>query len=162
MGSTKHPAGRHFLLYWQQWAVDYVVERQQPLGRIGSSHFRRVAPGDTIWIVGVARGRVHLVGRLRAAEVLSRRAAVGRTGEGLSGRYYAFAARGAAERARKIDITRLASRLRFESEHDRLDPDNPLLWPMQLQTMRALVPASARLLEQAWAGAECGMPNAEW
>jgi hypothetical protein len=162
MASGRRAKGRHFLLYWQQWAVDYVVERKQRLGRIGSSHFRRAAPGDTIWIVGVARGRVHLVGRLRAAEVLSRRAAIQRTGEELSGRYYAFAARGAAEQARKIDITRLASHLRFESEHDRLDPDNPLLWPMQLQTMRALAPASARLLEQAWGSAEYGVRNAEW
>jgi hypothetical protein len=162
MASGRRAKGRHFLLYWQQWAVDYVVARKQRLGRIASSHFRRASPGDTIWIVGVARGRVHLAGCLRAAEVLSRRAAAQRTGEELSGRYYAFAARGAAERARKIDITRLASRLRFESEHDRLSPDNPLLWPMQLQTMRALVPASARLLKQAWRSAECGVRNAEW
>jgi len=33
---------------------------------------------------------------------------------------------------------------------------------MQLQTMRALVPASAHLLEQDWVSGEREVRNAEW
>lgn len=142
--------GRHFLLYWQQWAIDYVLEQGRPVRRIGSSHFKRASAGDTIWIAGAAGGRLHLAGRVRAAEVLSRRLASERAGKALTGRYYAFARSGTAERPRRVDITRLTPELRFESERDRLIADNPLFWPLQLQTMRTLTASSARMLERAW------------
>ncbi len=152
MGSHtgERPAGKHFLLYWQPRWVDYHLEKNQPLKRVGSYHFERVSAGDTVWIATVVRGRFYLAARILAAEVLSRRAASERAAEELHGRYYAFAKKGTAQRARCIELTRLATKLRFASERNRLDPTNPRLWPMQLQTMRVLTPASARLVEQAW------------
>jgi hypothetical protein len=149
-GKRRGAAGAHFLLYWQPRWVDYHLEKNQALARIGSYHFDRVSAGDTVWVVTVVRGQFYLAARMIAAEVLPRRAASERAGEELSGRFYAFARKGTAQRARRMDVTPLARELRFESERDRLDPDNPRLWPMQLQTMRKLARSSAHLLEQAW------------
>lgn len=148
--SEQKSSTSHFLLYWQPRWVDHHLEKNQPLKRIGSYHFERLAAGDTVWVASVVRGRLCLAARIEAAEVLPRRAASERAGEELSARFYAFAKKGTARKPRKIDITPLARKVRFESERGCLDPDNPRLWPMQLQTMRKLTPASARLLEEAY------------
>lgn len=120
--SRKEPRGAHFLLYWQPQWVDYAIEKNQPVKRIGSYHFERLSAGDTVWVVSVIRGRFYLAARIKAAEVLPRRVASERTGEQLSGRFYAFAKKGTARRVRLIDATPLARRLRFESERRCLNP----------------------------------------
>ena len=62
---------RHFLAYWKPNQIPLMVGK--PLDHAGSAQFRRVSPGDVVWIVTVHDGRLKLLGRIWVTDVVSRR-----------------------------------------------------------------------------------------
>ncbi len=131
----------HFLLYWTPpYAREALAERYR-LQTLTSAHLRRVSVGDVVWVVSATRGRLSLIGRL----------AIDRMTAGERGpRACAKARQG--ERMRDVPLNFAAvAALRFAgTERDRLDCADGVVHPQQLQTMRRLTPASARLLARRW------------
>ena len=141
-----------FLYYWGAEAAERELARGDvPFDYGGSEQFKRLSPGDTVWLVTSWTGKdLTLVGRLRVAEVLGQ-AAARKLGRPLwHASYHAFAPAGAAEYLREVDITDLAAGLRFLSPNDRLTIKDGRIDRNQLQTMRTLTGEAAALLRGRW------------
>lgn len=132
---------RHFLQYWKTY--NPASELGTPLDFAASAQFKKLNPGDTLWIVALQERNLTLLGRLVVGEVVSRKRAV----ELLGDRIYdaplvALAEAGTEHHIIEADIQKLASQLRFESVHDRLDPERAV--GQQLQSLRELTSESVR------------------
>lgn len=66
----------HFLQYWKPDQIPLMVGK--PLDHAGSAQFKRVSPGDVVWVVTVHNGQLKLLGRIRVAEVVTREDALRR------------------------------------------------------------------------------------
>lgn len=147
---------KHFLQSWKPRQVDFNFEVDPLLLHTGSEQLYRVSEGDFIWIVTVRpKGRLSLVGRMNVGKVINQEAAEKRFGPNVyKATYHAIAKDGTEESLREIDITDIATRLRFIStaKRDRLTVENGRIDGKQLQTMRELTPDSALLLEATWRG----------
>ena len=135
---------RHFLQYWKNY--NSAKELGTPLDFAASAQFKKLKPGDTLWIVALKQQRLTLLGRLLVGEVVSRRLAIKQLGDRVYDAPLVALANPGTDRAIiEADIHKLASQLRFQSLHDRLSVhDSPLT--QQLQSLRELTPKTARLL----------------
>lgn len=144
-----------YMLYWgNAWRTGWLAG--VTLSHLGSEQLgrRKVAVGDTIWVVTVEAGRLYLLGRLVVGEfIVGQGNAEERLGETdlWVARYHVLSAEGTEEDFREVDITDIAEELRFHSERaNRLHlVDHKVSW-QQLQTMRTLTPATVALLESVW------------
>jgi hypothetical protein len=144
---------QNFLSYWNPQTALSNLEEGGLLEHSASEQYQRIRPGDTVWIVTVYSGSLHLVGRIivgyvenqsNAAEMLG-------TSDLWPASHHIIAAKDTAQPIKDIPIDHLADRLRFESAsgRDRLVMTNGRVRPQQLQTMRVLNTDSASLLENA-------------
>jgi hypothetical protein len=147
---------RDFLAYWEPKTVDAALDGSGHDNHAASNQFRRmkVSKGDSVWFVTVRAGRLKLVTRIVVGHVTDQRGAARLLGARPSDLYPAkdhiVATAGTAPVVQEQDIHTLAQRLRFESSsgNDRLKlVAGRAANAQQLQTMRILTPASARLLE---------------
>ena len=127
---------RQFLQYWKNYHATREVGT--PLHFAASAQFKKVVPGDTLWIVALRKRRLTLLGRLVVGSVVPRSEAI----RELADRVYdaplvALAKPGTVQDIIEADIQQLASQLRFNSSKDRLSlPAPERIDGKQLQTMR--------------------------
>jgi hypothetical protein len=122
---------RNFLQYWRTY--DHEKEFGTPLDFAASGQFRRVQPGDILWIVALKEQRLTLLGKLVVGEVVGRKEAVKHFGKNIyRAALYAMAKPGTERNIIEADIKALAAQLRFNStlasasvERDTL-PRNPM------------------------------------
>lgn len=69
----------HFLQYWKTY--NPAREVGTPLDFAASAQFKRVKPGDTLWIVALRQRRLTLLGRLIVGTVVSRSEAIKALGQ---------------------------------------------------------------------------------
>jgi len=145
-----------FLAYWKPGTVDAEMNAGGPVDHAGSAQFARVQPGDAVWVVTIRGGRLLLVTSIAVGHVTSRDGAAGLLGISAGNlwdaEHHIVAAEGTAREIAESDIQHLAPRLRFVSAsgNDRLTiGEDGTVYAQQLQTMRVLSPASAKLLAEA-------------
>lgn len=122
----------HFLVYWKNFEGNFTFGKA--LDRVWSKQFKRVARGDTLWIVTIEDGIPCLLGRLKIGKLYQHK-----------GTPYASAAK-PMDVARRVPIRAVLSRLRFTSANPRLRPAVGAKLAQQLQSFRLLSEASVRLL----------------
>lgn len=150
---------KQFLVYWN-WKDNDLDHWEGAISHAGSDQFHRVSAGDWLWFVGVppdstrhSSGSLILLGRMRVAEVLPRDEARRRLGTDdiwQHAKLHALADPYSVAGARMIDITHLATSLRFQSENDRFAVVDGRINPQQLQSMRHLTPESVEMLQTVW------------
>jgi hypothetical protein len=144
-------ASQHHLLYWRGSTADHNVGNL--LDHIASDQLKPgfINLGDTIWIVTSHDGQLFLLGRMIVGKIIEgQREAEREWGKGplWKAKFHIKPEPGTEEFARKVEITDLASFLRFESKDaDRLTVDKGRVNAQQLQRVRKLTVESARLLE---------------
>lgn len=148
-----------FMGYWQTKAVKAAHEETRS-GRLFdhsvSSHFRKVRPGDTVWIVNIERKthRFLLIGRIEVGKTCGPRTAARELGRSnlYPGAYHIIAIPGSEEPTREIPLDPVARRLRFVSPKasDRLTIKNGLVDAQQVRQLRRLTPETVDVLEQLW------------
>jgi hypothetical protein len=160
--------GNAFTHYWSGSTVDLLADEEgEPLINLGSNSFRKrgVGVGDTIYVVNVREGVLHVLGRLQVGQICdpaeARRhlaALYGEEGEPWDAADQLIAAPGSAtpltgERPVPADVVR---ELRFETN------DGPvglvfvapgLLDRQTMRGVRRLTPSSAALLDALIDGA---------
>jgi hypothetical protein len=149
----------HFLAYWKPRTVDRQLRRGgvwSNQDHSASNQFGRVAKGDTVWIVTIRSGRLHLVTRIKVEHVTSQYEAARllkcNPRQLWEAEYHIIGAPGIEMPILDLDIHRLAEKLRFRSVagNDTLTiRKNGEVAPQQLQTMRVLTKGSAGLLDHA-------------
>lgn len=115
-----------------------------------SRQYKRLHPGDIVWLITMEEGRLYTIGAIEIGGVYSPEELIAAESawEGDEGCYGIFADRDRACLSAQTDLTELAPRLRFVSTNrDRL-PDE--FRPEHFQTMRRLTDESAALIEAAW------------
>jgi len=147
---------RHFLQYWKTYNPE--AERGTPLDFAASAQFKKLMKGDVLWIVALREHRLTLLGKLVVGSVVPRKRAV----EQLGDRVYdaplvALAEHGTDQDILEADIQELSSQLRFESRHDRLDPERTV--GQQLQRLRQLTNKSVQELQSALDSAHGGQAH---
>lgn len=143
---------RHFLVYNTPDISDE-VRAGGVVRHWASNQFKRLAPGDTLWLVTVWPDEgLSLIGRIVVGQITDTVTAekILGTDDLWEAKYHVIAAAGTEERHRVVDISDLAGDLRFESVRDRLNVKDGMVSPTQLQTMRHLTADSVRLLEERW------------
>src|SRR2546426_10352206 len=138
---------RHFLQYWRTY--DPAKELGTPLDFAASAQFRKLEPGDTLWIVALRQQRLTLLGRLSVGKVVSRREAIKELGDRVyDAPLVAIAKPGTDQGIIEADVQELAHQLRFNSSHDRLSlPDPERTDGKQLQSLRELTRETSKVLQ---------------
>src|ERR1700685_1593961 len=139
-----------FLQYWKTYNPE--TEVGTPLDFAASAQFKRVKPGDTLWIVALRQRRLTLLGRLVVGSVVSRTEAIKVLGKRVyDAPLVALARPGTEQDIIEAEIQQLASGLRFNSPKDRLSlPDLERTDGKQLQSMRELTPESIGVLQSVF------------
>lgn len=138
---------RHFLQYWKNY--NSAKERGTPLDFAASAQFKKLMPGDSLWIVALREHKLTLLGRLVIGRIVSRKEAIKELGEKVyDAPLVALAEPGTEQDIIESDIQEIASQLRFTSKHDRLVlPDPELTDGKQLQALRNLTDKSSKMLQ---------------
>jgi Domain of unknown function (DUF3883) len=138
---------RHFLQYWKTY--NPAKELDTPLDFAASAQFKRVEPGDTLWIVALKQHKLTLLGRLIVGKVVSRREAIKELGDRVyDAPLVALAETGTEQDIIEADIQPLAPLLRFNSPRDRLSlPDSGRTDGKQLQRLRELTLEASAVLQ---------------
>lgn len=140
-----------YLSYWKSGTAKNELAAGGEVWRSASDQYGKITVGDTVYIVTVwPTGDLILLGRVFVSEVLDRAAAHEKFGsENLwDAKWYILAVEGTAMPINEIDISPVASQLRFMSKLDRLDVSEGSVNAQQLQTIRALTPASCVILDE--------------
>lgn len=135
-----------YLSYWLPSTVANEIGR--PINHAASEQFRKVDPGDTIWFASILDHRLHLIGRLVVERVVSQSEAQTELGRDdvWKARYHVLSKPGTIVVARRLDVSRLTTELRFDGKIDRFPAR---VTGQSLQTMRRLTETSAVLLDRA-------------
>jgi hypothetical protein len=147
---------RHFLQYWKTY--DPEKELGTPLDFAASAQFKKLKKGDVLWIVALREHKLTLLGRLLVGSIVPRQRAVEKLGDRVyDAPLVALAQPGTEHDITATDIQELASLLRFESAHDRFDPEKAI--GQQLQSLRQLRNESVQKLQSALDIAQHGQKN---
>jgi hypothetical protein len=143
-----------YLSYWKPSTVRDALERSASLlSHAASGQYNRVEEGDTVWIVTTwSGGFLVLLGPIavwKRTDHVTAASLLG-TDDLWDAPFHIIAPPGREAVLREVDIGDLAPRLRFESDRDRLNVQDPVRIGSQLQAMRRLNPASAVLLRERW------------
>jgi len=144
---------RHFLQYWKNY--NSAKELGSPLDFAASAQFKKLKPGDTLWIVALRQHKLTLLGSLIVGSVVGRKEAI----KALGNRVYdaplvALATPGTEQDIIEADVQELASHLRFKSSHDRLVlPNSERTDGKQLQSIRELTLESSNALQSVFESA---------
>jgi hypothetical protein len=139
-----------YLQYWKHVDNAETLATGEGLEHTAGNQLGKVRSGDTIWIVTFISGRLYLVGRI-VADVVVKRSVAERMLHNTNlwkARYHVVARRETISPLRTIGIERIAKRLRFLGEIDRLPPRYT---GRSFQTLRTLTPATGQLLRRRWA-----------
>lgn len=140
-----------YLQYWKH-SKNLALEVGSIPSFSASNQFirRKIAVGDTIWLVTLLDSHLTLLGRLRVEALLNYSTARKRFGNSIYvARTYAVDAPEFATPLTQLDITRYGVNLRFEGGQDRLTPHpDGTIDGKQIQTIRKLSPESVRLLSE--------------
>ncbi len=139
-----------FMSYWKPVTALEALEHPGILDHSASNQYGRVSPGDRVWIVSALPEGLTLLGRIQVGQVLTWEQAA----EALESRdlweadFHILAEPGSSEAIRRVPVNHLAGSLRFHSTkgRGRLTLSDGAVNPQQLQAMRLLEPASARVL----------------
>jgi len=142
---------RDYMMYWAPETADAGTAEGWLLNHAASNQLRRVKPGDAVWLVTVRPpGHLGLLGRIIVNLVTDFEGAkkILGTSDVWEADFHIIAERGTEERLHEVDITRIADKLRFQSETaPRLHVVDGHVDGRQLETMRILTPETAQLLE---------------
>lgn len=143
-----------FLSYWKPETADNNIKIDNGiLEHSASNQYGRVEVGDTIWIVTVRNGYLFLLGNILVSKLVTQEEAsrIFKSEILWEARYHVLSERHSAQSIMDVPIAHLAEHLRFRSVsgRNRLDLLDGKVNPQQLQTMRALEPASAKLMNSA-------------
>lgn len=160
-----------YLAYWPWELVEHELAEVRILVHDNSGKLaqRRVAVGDTLWYVtipesppGTPSGKLRLFGCLRVGKIWMDHDAVQHYLEqtyaiqwpvrrNTTNTYHVTVVEGTAQPYKQIEAEHLAPELRFESKQDRLTVEHHrVINVQQLQALRKLTPASAKLLADLW------------
>lgn len=154
-----------YMAYWKTVQVRMGLEESrngQFFDHAASKQFRKIRPGDTVWIVNIERGthRFLLVGRLEVGMVCGQRTAERRLGRTnlYESPFHVIAIDGSEEPIREIRLDSVARRLRFVSPapSDRLTLPAGRVDQQQVRRLRELTPETVDLFEQLWREASGG------
>jgi hypothetical protein len=154
-----------YMAYWKTVQVRMGLEESrngQLFDHAASKQFRKIRPGDTVWIVNIERGthRFLLVGRLEVGMVCGQRTAERRLGRTTlyEAPFHVLAIDGSEEPIREIPLDPVARRLRFVSPEpsDRLTITTGQIDQQQVRRLRELTPETVDLFEQLWRAASGG------
>ncbi|NUN96363.1 MAG: DUF3883 domain-containing protein [Candidatus Omnitrophica bacterium] len=130
------------------------------LDHIAGQQLKRVAAGDTVWIITYYAGEICLRGRIVVEKVTDFEGAARYLGTSdlWESDYHLLAKPGTEEPLDDIPLSDCVADLRFNSKKDRLTLDaDDMVDPQQIQTMRELTPESAAILQKIWD--EAAMPS---
>jgi hypothetical protein len=135
---------KHRSVYWKEIEIVKALSSQAPLDFIWSVQFQRVAPGDTLWILGILDNRFGCLGYVQVAAVKA----------GEQGRFNAIAK--APVFPRFVDLTaEWKQHLTFDSPMPILkDLDRRVPNGQSLQTVRVLSSAAVEWLKSRWGNAD--------
>ena len=147
----------HFLYYTkpEQAAIDLEEHGADGIGldHWASNQFKKVQPGDHLWIMTIDGGELLLIGHMEVRHVMNHSDAVKFVGrKNLYARtHHVVCSQDDSEHMGVVNIHPIASLLRFKSPIDRLVLD-PLghVTAFQIQSMRRLTSDSVKLLEAQW------------
>jgi hypothetical protein len=140
-----------YLSYWKPGTAENELDAGGEVWRSASDQYGKVTVGDRVYIVTVwPTGDLILLGRIVVGELLERGEAHKKYGsENLwDAKWYIVGVEGTAMPINEIDISGVASLLRFMSKLDRLDVSDGSVNAQQLQTIRALTPDSCVILDE--------------
>jgi len=131
------------------------ISEQYTTHYITRNDLEKVKPGDVLWLVNVYHQQLFLLGRLRVELLIDDEAiAISLLDEPPTDphEWFAIANKYEVEQWRLLNITQIASTLRFDSQvSPSLDMmDDLILAPQQLRAVRRLTKESAELLEDIW------------
>ncbi|WNG61376.1 hypothetical protein F0U59_46715 [Archangium gephyra] len=140
-----------YLNYWSNFQLD--AEWDEPLDHIAGNQLEKVKPGDVVWVVSFSEGRLWLMGRVVVKEVTTQHRAAKKLGKKPSelwnAKWHVLAVPGTEQWVKRVDITPVVPRLRFEG----LNPELPADFSHHhLRALRVLAGESSSLLELAWGG----------
>lgn len=143
---------KQFLHYWKPSTADAEADTKI-LDHAASNQFKRVAKGDTVWLVTARDGVLELIGKLKVAIVCGQAEAASHLRldpDDLWDASHHIIAEDGGLAPVWAEIQKAAAKLSFVSSTGRasLDLDDGKVNPSQLQTMRELSAESAELLEQ--------------
>ncbi len=141
--------------WMKYWKPDQLVSPEDGglLRHMASKQLDRVSRGDRVWITGVrADGTFITKGSIRVNKVIGKKEAQRLLARAVwDAPFHVVLPAADATKCMDVDITKIAPRLRFESETAQaLTLTAGRVNGQQLQTMRVLTPESARLIETAW------------
>lgn len=156
----------HFLQYWRPENAKRQFKRCEATGDFLVNHtageqLGKLQHGDVVWIITISEKHMYLIGRLEVDVVVNpREAARILQDHNLWGAtYHAIAVPGSESKLTMVDITDIASELRFDGGTvDRLPRDYS---GRNLQSVRTLSAVSTNLLEAAWVNSEKPKPSPE-
>ena len=142
---------RDFLAYWKPSTLEAESAVGGLLNHAASNQYRRVAVGDTVWLVSVLDGRLRLIGRIIVGRIVDQAGAARELGTTnlWKADHHILPSPDTAHEFANLDVQHLASELRFMSAggNDRLAlAEDWSVNAQQLQTMRVLAPESVALL----------------
>lgn len=121
-------AHREFLLYWRPEQARRDIESGIPLNHAASEQFRRVKPGDVLWMVTAPEGRLRLVGRMEVARITDQRTAERLVGPDLWEASHHALPSGSGEPMVDIPLESFAEKLTFKSaDRPRLTVEDGLV-----------------------------------
>lgn len=147
----------HYLYYTKpgQAAVDMDIHGVDGIGldHWASDQFKKVQPGDHLWIVTIEEGELFLIGHLPVEHLMTHEEAVKFLGrDDLYARnHHVVCSPDRAEYMTVVNIHSIAPSLRFHSDKDRLAfCEDGTVTAHQIQSMRRLTEDSTEILEAWW------------
>lgn len=104
----------HFLSYWKPESAETAGAHDDLLEHSASDQYKRVEPGDTVWIVTFSDGGLWLIGRIVVGQVTDQAGAERRFGTDdlWDAKYHIIAVKGTEIPVSDLDIKNLAGSLR--------------------------------------------------
>jgi len=160
MSPPPRPERQEYLVYWKPVEIDKAIEAG-PLDHAASDQFRRVNPGDVVWICGRGRrSELVTIGPLAVKKRVGQREAEREIGPKVfKRRFHVIADRRVLQRAREVPLKPLLSRLRFKSKTSPAIHTNAPVG-QQLQAIRRLTAEAATLLWRTWSRDSERLPTA--
>jgi len=140
---------RSFLVYWLPEQIQSSITDGY-LDHAASDQFSRINSGDTLWITGkTASDPLITIGPLHVAEVVGQKEASRRLPyRPWPAKYHALCIKNQPTQICQVSLAPILEDLRFVSKSNKLNHSKP--FGLQLQAMRELTEASARLLQKLW------------
>jgi len=144
----------HYLQYWK-YRPDY---KEIMLDHTPSDQLGKIHPGDTIWVITIRARRLYLLGPIVTLQVVSQREAERRLGTKnlWPARLHAIAKPATIVKAKLLDLTPVARRLRFIGRVTRLPQS---FTGRSFQKIRRLTPESVFLIQQHWKPSKGSRPD---